>query len=257
MTTIYDPAHTLDKTHPELLQKKFIVFTDFDGTITRTDSNDYLTDNYGMGFAARRKLADKILAEELTFRDGFKQMLDSVAVNKTFDECRQIVVDKIELDPGFKVFLEYCLSQDIPVIVLSGGMEPLISALLQNLVGPNEIPIVSNGVGKTPQGTWEITYHDDSGFGHDKSLAIKPFTEARKNLPEGERPTYFYCGDGVSDLSAAKETDLLFAKEGHDLINYCKSSGMPYRVFKDFSTILADVKDVVEGRKTAAEIAEN
>jgi hypothetical protein len=32
---------------------------------------------------------------------------------------------------------------------------------------------------------------------------------------------------------------------------------MPYRVFKDFSTILADVKDVVEGRKTAAEIAEN
>jgi 2,3-diketo-5-methylthio-1-phosphopentane phosphatase len=147
--------------------------------------------------------------------DAFKQMLDSVAANKSFDECRQIVVDKIELDPGFKVFLEYCLSQDIPVIVLSGGMEPLISALLQNLVGPNEIPIVSNGAGKTPQGTWEITYHDDSGFGHDKSLAIKPFTEARKNLPEGERPTYFYCGDGVSDLSAAKETDLLFAKEGH------------------------------------------
>lgn len=25
----------------------------------------------------------------------------------------------------------------------------------------------------------------------------------------------FYAGDGVSDLSAAKETDLLFAKAGH------------------------------------------
>jgi 2-hydroxy-3-keto-5-methylthiopentenyl-1-phosphate phosphatase len=25
----------------------------------------------------------------------------------------------------------------------------------------------------------------------------------------------FYAGDGVSDLSAAKETDLLFAKKGH------------------------------------------
>jgi hypothetical protein len=32
MTTVYDPVHTLDKTHPELLQKKFIVFTDFDVT---------------------------------------------------------------------------------------------------------------------------------------------------------------------------------------------------------------------------------
>ena len=25
----------------------------------------------------------------------------------------------------------------------------------------------------------------------------------------------FYAGDGVSDLSAAQETDLLFAKKGH------------------------------------------
>ena len=25
----------------------------------------------------------------------------------------------------------------------------------------------------------------------------------------------FYAGDGVSDLSAARECDLLFAKEGH------------------------------------------
>lgn len=28
----------------------------------------------------------------------------------------------------------------------------------------------------------------------------------------------FYAGDGVSDLSAAKETDLLFAKKGHGML---------------------------------------
>ena len=48
-------------------------------------------------------------------------------------------------------------------------------------------------------------------FGHDKSLEIRPYA----NLPDNERPTMFYTGDGVSDLSAAKETDLLFAKKGH------------------------------------------
>lgn len=48
-----------------------------------------------------------------------------------------------------------------------------------------------------------------SDFGHDKSLEIRPY----KQLPEGERPVMFYAGDGVSDLSAAKETDLLFAKK--------------------------------------------
>lgn len=50
-------------------------------------------------------------------------------------------------------------------------------------------------------------------FGHDKSIEIRPYA----NLPENERPTMFYAGDGVSDLSAAKETDLLFAKKGHGM----------------------------------------
>ena len=50
----------------------------------------------------------------------------------------------------------------------------------------------------------------DSGFGHDKSLEIRPYAR----LPAEERPVLFYAGDGVSDLSAAKETDLLFAKSG-------------------------------------------
>ena len=61
----------------------------------------------------------------------------------------------------------------------------------------------------------ELTLESD--FGHDKSLTIRPYA----NLPDNERPTLFYAGDGVSDLSAAKETDLLFAKKGHDLIQFC------------------------------------
>lgn len=44
--------------------------------------------------------------------------------------------------------------------------------------------------------------------GHDKSIEIRKYS----SLPN--RPTMFYAGDGVSDLSAAKETDLLFAKAG-------------------------------------------
>jgi 2-hydroxy-3-keto-5-methylthiopentenyl-1-phosphate phosphatase len=50
----------------------------------------------------------------------------------------------------------------------------------------------------------------NSHFGHDKSIEIRQYA----NLPEDQRPTMFYAGDGVSDLSAAKETDLLFAKKG-------------------------------------------
>lgn len=53
--------------------------------------------------------------------------------------------------------------------------------------------------------------HDvlSSHFGHDKSIEIRQYAA----LPDHQRPTMFYAGDGVSDLSAAKETDLLFAKK--------------------------------------------
>jgi 2-hydroxy-3-keto-5-methylthiopentenyl-1-phosphate phosphatase len=48
--------------------------------------------------------------------------------------------------------------------------------------------------------------HPESGFGHDKSRATAPYRDL------AHRPTIFFCGDGVSDLSAAKAADLLFVK---------------------------------------------
>jgi len=88
-------------------------------------------------------------------------MLDSV--HTPFDECVDALVKNIKLDPGFKVFYAWCLAEKIPVIVLSSGMEPIIRALLTNLVGPtaDQIKIVSNQPKHLPDGTWTIDYHDD------------------------------------------------------------------------------------------------
>jgi 2-hydroxy-3-keto-5-methylthiopentenyl-1-phosphate phosphatase len=63
------------------------------------------------------------------------------------------------------------------------------------------------------------------------------------------------CLDGVSDLSAAAETDLLFAKQGHDLINYCVRENVPFDVFNDWSDILSKCKAIVEGKTTPQEVA--
>jgi 2-hydroxy-3-keto-5-methylthiopentenyl-1-phosphate phosphatase len=40
-----------------------------------------------------------------------------------------------------------------------------------------------------------------------------------------------YCGDGVSDISAARETDLLFAKKGRDLVTHCLQENVPFYPF--------------------------
>lgn len=236
---------------------KIIVFTDWDGTVTLQDSNDYLTDNLGMGVEMRREINMEILEEKCTFRDGFKRMLDSVST--PFPECVDLLKKNVRLDPGFADFYKWTAENNVPVIVLSGGMEPIIRALLLKLVGEDaakNIQIFSNNV-KINEGNkehpWEIVYRDESGFGHDKSRAIRPYAQ----LPESERPVLFYCGDGVSDLSAARETDLLFAKEGRDLIAYCQREKVPFNVFKSFDDIFAKIKAVYEGKVKVSELIDN
>ncbi|KAL2131877.1 hypothetical protein VTI74DRAFT_4489 [Chaetomium olivicolor] len=250
---------TVDIALPALkTSPKFIFFTDFDGTITMQDSNDFMTDNLGFGPELRKQGNADVLYGRRDFRDAFRDMLDSI--NTPFDECIDILRRNISLDPGFKAFYEWARENNVPIVVLSGGMEPIIRALLAHMLGQEAadvMQIVSNDVapreGKSinEAGGWQIVYHDDSGFGHDKSLEIRPYAR----LPAEERPVLFYAGDGVSDLSAAKETDLLFAKAGRDLITYCEKENVPFTTFNDFSDILATVKDIVAGKLTVKEAA--
>jgi 2,3-diketo-5-methylthio-1-phosphopentane phosphatase len=228
------------KTNP-----KFIFFTDFDGTITLQDSNDYLTDNLGYGQTQRRLENVAVLEGRRHFRDIFFEMLESV--HEPFDKCIEVLLQNITLDPYFVEFYAWCRKNNVPIVILSGGMEPIIRAILTKFLGEEGVAsmqIVSNNVEVKPgkssineEDGWQIVYHDDryvlgyhpshahnhsvlhrilnlrlylaySGFGHDKSM------ELRKYSSLADRPIMFYAGDGVSDLSAAKETDLLFAKAG-------------------------------------------
>ncbi|CZT52246.1 related to Phosphoserine phosphatase [Rhynchosporium secalis] len=243
------------KTNP-----RFIFFTDFDGTITQQDSNDFMVEQFGIGPTQRKLVFDDILFGRRSFRDGFEELLDTITL--PWDECIKALLENITLDEGFREFYTWARAKNIPIVVLSGGMEPIIRALLAHLLGEDEastLPILSNDVlardGKTLEegGGWKIVYRDDSSFGHDKSLAIRPYAA----LPEGERPVMFYAGDGVSDLSAAKETDLLFAKAGRDLVTYCENESVPYTTFQNFSEILATVKDIVSGNNSLREVSNN
>ena len=150
------------KTNP-----KYIFFTDFDGTITTRDSNDYMTDNLGYGQEKRKAGNKAVLTDKMTFRDSFQDMLDSVKT--PFDQCIKILVENIKLDPHFKEFFDWARANNMPIVVLSGGMTPIIRALLEHLVGEHadEIQIVSNHVkardGKdiNEEGGWTIEYHDE------------------------------------------------------------------------------------------------
>ncbi|KAI0659964.1 HAD-like domain-containing protein [Cubamyces menziesii] len=257
MATNVDPAPQSTLPYPPIHKdKKFVVLSDWDGTITSRDSNDYMTDNLGFGPEKRRQGNLDILAGKTTFRDAFREMLESVVANgHSFEECKEVLKQNISLDPGFKDFYRYCKEHDIPVVIISSGMAPLIRAVLSKLIGEEEakeIEIVSNEVDIHPDGKWEIKYrHPTSGYGHDKSQAILPYRE----LPNP--PTVFFFGDGVSDMSAARHADVLYvkAKEGgdNDLAAFCRRENIPHLLFEDFTHALRSVSAIVEGRKTVQE----
>ena len=151
--------------------------------------------------------------------DTFQEMINSIKA--PYSECIKLLMENIELDPHFNDFYKWARAHNVPVIVLSSGMTPIIRTLLKKLVGSDaaQIDIICNemvdlpGTDREHPGGWNIQYHDDSGFGHDKSLTIRPYAEHFEKHPNETRPTMLYAGDGVSDLSAARETDLLFAKK--------------------------------------------
>ncbi|KAI5952338.1 hypothetical protein KGF54_003204 [Candida jiufengensis] len=266
-----------------------IFFTDWDGTVTLEDSNDYLTDNLGMGYPKRKIINDKILEGSLSFRDGFREMLESIPT--PFNECIEYLLKNVKLDPGFKEFYNYCEARKIPIIVVSSGMTPIISALLTKLVGEeavSKIQILSNDVRVDDNGkNWEIIFkHPDSHFGHDKSKSITEYLEAHgfsaaqnqdlDGLPS--MPKLFYAGDGISDASSAEkleeiskslekndnndksdeDTDsLLFAKSGRDLIKFCVRENVAFTEFNDFKDILSKLKSIVDDGVPVKNFVEN
>ncbi|KAJ7254809.1 HAD-like domain-containing protein [Mycena rebaudengoi] len=247
-TLPYPPVHK---------DKKFVVLSDWDGTITTQDSNDFMIDTLGFGKPKRRQGNLDILAGKTTFRDGFREMLRSIVTNgHSFEECKEELKRNIKLDHGFKEFELWCRGNDIPVVIVSSGMAPIIRAVLSSLIGDetaHNIDIIANDVEIGPGVQWNIKYrHPSSGFGHDKSRAILPYRELESP------PLLFFFGDGVSDMSAARHADVLFVKQKddgeNDLAAYCKREGIRHILFADFSQALAVVQAVVSGEKTPAEV---
>ncbi|TPX36360.1 hypothetical protein SmJEL517_g01521 [Synchytrium microbalum] len=240
---------------------RVIVFSDFDGTISLQDTGTILIDHC-MGKENRRKLDFCVIDGSLKGAEVLKIMWENV--NLTYAEAMDMLKD-IKMDEDFSTFVQFCQRHSVPVTVLSAGLDTLVKQFLKKELGSNidAISVIANGLKLTDR-RWEIVFHDDSQYGHDKGKSIRkakatygrhePVTNfispATVLKPESDLttlplPLVIFVGDGVSDISAAREADILFAKRGLDLEDWCLKEGVTYTAFDRFSEVLDVVRAVV------------
>lgn len=216
------------------------------------DTGHTLFDNFGCGPERRAELAQQMETGERTFREVSDELYASLDV--PFDNGFEVMKTALEIDPDFQDFHEFCVNNNIPFNVISAGLKPVLRRVLDHFLGENmskHIDIVANDakITTTEEGgaTWEAVWRHDTDLGHDKAQSINEYKDAaRQESENGTVPMIVFIGDGVSDLPAAREADVLFARRGLRLEEYCIEHKIEHFAFDTFSDILREVINIMK-----------
>ncbi|KAF2466048.1 2,3-diketo-5-methylthio-1-phosphopentane phosphatase [Lindgomyces ingoldianus] len=230
-------------------KRKVICFSDFDGTIFMQDTGHILFNNFGCGSERRKILDEQIYSGERTFREVSEEMWGSLDV--PFDDGFEVMKEALEIDSCFHTFHKFCINNDIPFNVISAGLKPVLRRVLDHFLGEEEskhIEIVANDATISSDGSqWKPVWLHDTELGHDKAKSINDYKDsARLRADDGTIPMIVFIGDGVSDLPAAQEADVLFARRGLRLEEYCVENKLPYIPFDTFADIQREVTKIAK-----------
>lgn len=233
-------------------KRKVVCFSDFDGTIFMQDTGHVLFDSHGCGAERRQILDEQIKNGERSFRDVSEEMWGSLKV--PFADGFEVMEKTLEIDPDFQSFHKWCLANDIPFNVISAGLKPILKGVLEKFLGAEEaahIGIVANEAEIKEDGSeWKPIWRHDTELGHDKALSIaEARAEAEMTCEDGTIPLIVFIGDGVSDLPAARNADVLFARRGLRLEEYCKENMISYHAFDTFADIQKKLEEIREEDK--------
>lgn len=228
------------------------VFSDFDGTIFLQDTGHVLFDKFGCG-RERREQIDSSIGKTRSFRDASEELWSSL--NVTLSEAIATLKKELVIDPDFYTFFEYLQMHHVPFTVISAGIRPLLRTALDEFLGPEnsaKIEIVSNDGEISEDGkTWKVKWRHDSPLGHDKAKSVQEFRSRVKDI----QPRIVFIGDGVSDLAAASQADILFARRGLALEHFCIENRIPYIPYDRFKDVIQDIKYLIVGNRFHDEVA--
>ena len=206
------------------------VFCDFDGTISLKDTTDEILSR----FAAPEW--EIIEAEwkrgEIGSAECMRRQIALIGASK---QTLDAALDDMQIDPTFRDFVRYCEASDMPLTIISDGVDYFIHRILKRYQ-LEHLPVIANHLTISEDGYFALSCPHSNRFCSNGAGVCK--CKKINALPN----MCVFVGDGRSDFCAASAADLLFAKS--TLATYCDQQAIPYVPYTYFS-------DVQQALKTA------
>lgn len=196
------------------------ILCDFDGTIVANDVTDHLLERF-----ASKAWRDIERDWEQGLIGGRECMQGQIALIEAAPAVLDRAIAAMVVDPGFPGFVALAQSLDIPLTIVSDGLDRVIRDVLLRASLP-DIETRSSRL-EFHGGRWRLDfpYADPSCL----SMACTCKCAVARRDP---RRTLL-IGDGRSDFCVADAADFVFAK--HKLLSYCEATQIPHAAFEDFT----------------------
>lgn len=208
-----------------------ILVSDFDGTITKKDTLSKFLEDY-----ADPKWLD-IENDWINGKFGSQECLvkQFALVPNLTKELIDKFLDTIEIDEWFIPFCKKAKEADMPVVVLSDGLDYFINKILERHK-IDFINVITNHAYFNEYNKFIIEFPNDSRHCTNDAGTCK--CKVVKNLKKLYK-TVYYVGDGTSDFCVSKVPDIVFAKAG--LAQHCQKNNIKYIEYKKYDKIIDEL----------------
>ncbi len=208
--------------------KQTIIFCDFDGSFTDKD----------IGHRLYRTFAGDVILEPVTkWKQGLissrQCLLEEAALVRVTESELHEFLDDFPLRDGAVEFYTGMKKRKIPFYITSDGADLYIDFVL-NKFGLSEIKVFANHAYIDGDRFVMEFPHDNDGCSRCGSCKGSRIRETVNH--ERDRFRVVYIGDGLSDICALPEADIVFARS--DLLRYCRENDFEAIEYESFFDIL-------------------
>jgi len=218
------------------------IYCDFDGTAAVRDIGNSL---FRM-FAGEK--AESIVADYLAGRINARECLtrECEAIGPVRRKSLEEFIDGFQLDPTFQPFTGFCAARDIPVTILSDGLDFYVRRLLEN-AGLGHIPFYANRAAWREAGDGRVVLIPEFPYRDEHCELCGNCKRNHLAALSADDDAVAYIGDGISDRCPVRYADFVFAK--NHLIRYCQEQNVSYWEFNDFNDVRRRLEQVVSRKR--------